>query len=121
VLTGRLTGGAGLAAQNYCDQTRDAGSGLEIWDRESLLERIVRALDIGVAGRAEGPLFTLMGAIDDGSITELQIERFSRRWLSIDIDGWACALEAAIVAERLANTDRPDLASYASLGIVSER
>lgn len=118
VLTGRLTGGAGLAAQNYCDQTRDAGIGLEIWDRESLVERIVRALHIGVAGRAEGPLFTLIGAIDDGSITELQIERFSRRWMSIDVDAWACALEAAIVAERLANTDRPDLGSYAALGIV---
>ena len=65
VLTGRLTGGAGLAAQNYCDQTRDAGIGLEIWDRESLVERIVRALDVGVAGRTEGPLFTLIGAIDD--------------------------------------------------------
>ena len=118
VLTGRLAGGAGLAAQNYCDQARDAGIGLEIWVRESLVERIVGALDIGVAGRAEGPLFTLIGAIDDGSITEIQIERFSRRWMSIDVDAWACALEAAIVAERLANTDRPDLASYAAFGIV---
>ena len=118
VLTGRLTGGAGLAAQNYCDQARDAGIALEIWDRESLVERIVRSLDIGVTGRTDGPLFTLIGAIDDGSIAELQIERFSRRWMSLDVDGWACALEAAIVAERLANTDRLDLASYAALGIV---
>jgi hypothetical protein len=118
VLTGRLTGGAGLAAQNYCDQMRDTGIGLEIWDRESLVERLVRAFDIGVAGRAEGPLFTLIGAIDDGSITELRIERFSRRWMSVNVDGWACSLEAAIVAERLANTDRPDLAAYAALGIV---
>jgi hypothetical protein len=118
VLTGRLTGGAGLAAQNYCDRARDAGIALDIWDRESLVERIVRALDVGVAGRAEGPLFALIGAIDDGSITEVQIERFSRRWISPDVDEWACALEAAIVAERLANTDRPDLASYAALGIL---
>lgn len=118
VLTGRLTGGAGLAAQNYCDQARDAGIGLEIWDREALIERIVRALDIGVAGRTDGPLFALIGAIDDGSTTEIQIERFSRRWMSRDVDGWACALEAAIVAERLANTERLDLASYAALGVV---
>lgn len=118
VLTGRLTGGAGLAAQNYCDQARNAGTALEIWDHESLVERIVRALDIGVAGRAEGPLFALIGAIDEGSITDTQIERFSRRWMSPEVDGWACALEAAVVAERLANTDRLDLAPHSALGLV---
>lgn len=118
VLTGRLTGGAALAAQNYADQARDSGSGLEIWDRESLVERIAGSLDIGVAERTEGPFLTLIGAIDEGSTAEVQIERFSRRWMSAEADGWACTLEAAIVAERLADTDRLDLASYASLGLV---
>jgi hypothetical protein len=88
VLTGRLTGGATPAAHNYCDQARGSGSGLEIWDRESLVERIAGSLDIGVAGRTEGPLLTLIGAIDQGSITEVQIERFSRRWMSTEADAW---------------------------------
>lgn len=30
VLTGRLTGGAALAAQNYCEQARASGIGLEM-------------------------------------------------------------------------------------------
>lgn len=118
VLTGRLTGGAALAPQNYADQARASGIGLEIWDRESLVERIAGGLDIGVAGRTEGPLLTLIGAIDEGSIAEVQIERFSRRWISTEADAWACTLEAAIVAERLADTERLDLASYATLGLV---
>ncbi|HUF09997.1 MAG TPA: hypothetical protein VMO47_11790 [Rhodothermales bacterium] len=117
-MTGRLTGGAALAAQNYCDQARGSGIGLEIWDRESLLERIAGGLDIGVAGRTEGPLLTLIGAIDEGSIAEVQIERFSRSWMSTEADASACTLEAAIVAERLADTERLDLASYAALGLV---
>jgi hypothetical protein len=29
----------------------------------------------------------LIGAIDDGSIPEIQIERFSRRWVSLDVAG----------------------------------
>lgn len=79
VLTGRLIGGATLAAQNYCDQASGSDVGLEIWDRESLVQRIIGALDIGVAGRTDGPLFALIGAIDDGSVIEIAIERFSRR------------------------------------------
>jgi hypothetical protein len=118
VLTGRLTGGAGLAAQNYCEQARGSGIGLDIWDRESLVDRIAGGLDIGVAGRTEGPLLALIGAIDEGSITDVQIERFSRRWMSAEANAWACTLEAAIVGERLEDAERLDLASYAALGLV---
>ena len=50
LLTGRLTGGAGLAAQNYCDQARDAGLGLQIWDREALVELQSRAPPSRMAG-----------------------------------------------------------------------
>ena len=101
VLTGRLTGGAALAVQNYCDQARGSGIGLEIWDRESLVERIAGGLDIGVERRTEGPLLTLIGAIDEGSIAEVQVERFSRRWMSTEADASACTLEAATVAARI--------------------
>lgn len=113
-----MTGGAALAAQNYADQAIGSGVGLEIWDRESLVQRIIGALDIGIADRTEGPLFALVGAIDDGSVTEIAIERFSRRWISLEADPSACILEAAIVAERLAQTDRLDQACYVALGIV---
>ncbi len=118
LLTGRLVGGAPLAAQNYCDQALTSGVPLEVWDRESLIQRITTALEIGVAGRTEGPLFSLIGSIDDGSVNDIAIERFSRRWMSIDVDPWACTLEAAIVAERLAGTDRLDTACDTALGLV---
>jgi len=66
-----------------------------IWDRESLVQWIIGALDIGIADRTEGPLFALVGAIDDGSVTEIAIETFSRRWISLEADPSACILEAA--------------------------
>jgi hypothetical protein len=37
------------ADSQYADQARDSGIGLEIWDRESLVERTAGSLDIGVA------------------------------------------------------------------------
>lgn len=82
VLTGRLTGGAALAAQDYAERAIENGeTPFEVWDRERLTELLVGSADALLAGAVGGPLLGLLAAIDDASVTEDQIETFSRFWL----------------------------------------
>jgi hypothetical protein len=117
VLTGRLTGGARLEAQNYKTHASAAEEpGFEIWDRERLIELFAASPQVGLTGFADGPFLELIGRIDQGKVTELRLERFSERWIG-GPDGidWRAVLEAALIANRLRVVGRLDLAGFASL------
>jgi hypothetical protein len=120
VLTGRLTGGAPLDAQEYQRAASESGEPpLEIWDRERFIELLVSSPEAGLAGVAEGPLLELLGRIDAERITDADIEVFSRRWVTDAAPlEWRSMLEAAIVANRLREADRVDLACFATLALL---
>jgi hypothetical protein len=117
VLTGRLKGGALLAAQDYASRAieRDE-TPLDLWDKERLTEMLLGAPDALLAGSLDGPLLGLLAAIDDTSVTEDRIESFSRFWLcSGDMPHPRSTLEAALLATKLARNGRRDLAAMTAL------
>lgn len=131
VLTGRLVGGATLEAQSY--RVSEVGHGrpdFEVWDRETLLAWLADSPEVGLAGTSDGPLLTVSGAIDAGSITLGQLEQFSRRWLppapgtisaattdprDISVAQRRASVEAAVLANRLRKSGRLDLAAHVGL------
>ena len=117
VLTGRLIGGAGLAAQDYAQRAiENGGTPFEVWDRERLTEMLIGAPDALLASSVGGPLLGLLAAIDDSSVTEDQVETFSRFWLrSGETPAPRSMVEAALVATALARNGRRDLASQTAL------
>lgn len=120
VTTGRLVGGAVLAAQAYGEHLRQLGEiGFHTWDREELTHLISAHPEIGLAGGSEGPLLTLVGNIDQNRIQESEIERLSCRWLKQNaFPLHKAALEAAVIANRLRRHDRLDLACFVALCLV---
>jgi hypothetical protein len=117
VLTGRLTGAAAPAAQDYAARAVEKDeTPLEIWDRERLTEMLIGSPDALLAGVADGPLLGLLAAIDDASVTEDRVESFSRFWLrSGDVPQPRSVVEAGLVATRLAHNGRRDLAAMTAL------
>jgi hypothetical protein len=117
VLTGRLIGGAGLAAQDYAQRAIERSeTPFVVWDRERLTELLVGASDALLAGSVGGPLLGLLAAIEDASVTEDQVETFSRFWLrSGEPPTPQSIVEAALVATALARSGRRDLAAQAAL------
>jgi hypothetical protein len=80
VMTGRLTGGAITAAQDFCRQSDASDVPLTTWDRERLIEFMLTALSTGLADRVEAPLLATVAAATNRTITDTQIERLSQRW-----------------------------------------
>ena len=120
VLTGRLTGAAPLEVQDYQRQAAERGeTPLEVWDRERLIELFSASPDAGLAGLSEGPLLELVARIESAEITEIELERYSVRWIR---DGrpldWKSVLEAGIIANRLRQAERLDLACFTSLALL---
>jgi hypothetical protein len=121
VTTGRLVGGAPLAAQEYSahlDQLREIG--FSTWDRETLIEKMSNTPEAGLAGTSSGALLSLIGKIDEDAVQDFELEQFSRRWFAENSDGGLArgGLEAAIIANRLRRQNRLDLASYVGLCLV---
>lgn len=118
VLSGRLTGGAPLAIQEYVKDLRTRGEiPLEVWDRERLIE-IFKASPGCLIEADVGPLLALLGSVDGGMVTESAVEMFSRRWVLHGAPVWRSVLEAVLLAQRLASADRADLACYTMLCLV---
>lgn len=113
VLTGRLTGNAPAAAQEYNRHLEDLREiELVVWDRETLLEKIERSPDAAPRGADASALLRIIGEIDAGDCTDRTIERFSRSWASREpaIVESSGVLEAAVVANYLRRAERLDLA-----------
>ncbi len=118
VMTGRLTGGAPAAAQEYSDQAAERGEpGIEFWSRDTLVGKFSGNADAVLRTSVDGQLLSMLGAVDDATADMDAVEIFSRRWLSWEPSRMLGVgiVEAAIVCERLRATDRLDLASHLAL------
>lgn len=120
-----------MEAQSYRDsERRHRRPDFEIWDRETLLEWLVDAPEVGLAGTSDGPMLALAGAIDANSITLGALERHARSWLppapgsleaatmqasELSRRRRRAAVEAAVLANRLRNHGRLDLAGLTAL------
>ena len=114
VLTGRLVGNAPAAAQQYNAHLSRLGEpNVEVWDREQLVSFFLNLSSLGLTGGDRGQLEAIVNEIDDGTMTDAALERFSRRWTAGV--GWRAALEAAIIASRLRRRHRLDLACMTAL------
>lgn len=121
VTTGRLVGGAAVAAQEYAEHLAQLGeTAFVTWDRETLVELITNIPEIGLPSEAQGALLELIGQIDQRRIGEKEIERFSRRWLcdAGSMPLHTSALEAAVIANRLRRNERLDLACLVGLCLI---
>lgn len=120
VTTGRLIGGAALAAQEYSEHLKTLGEiGFSTWDRETLIQLISETPEIGLTSALTGPLLGLLGAIDQNQLLELGLEEYSRRWCTATVPSLCTsALEGAVVANRLRRQGRLDLACYATLCLI---
>ena len=119
VTTGRLVGGAALAAQDYrthLSERKEAD--LEVWDRETLVELIAQNPESIVPGPIEAKLLELLGEIDQGKCDETKIEILSRHWFGSSGDSCKFAVIASILANRLRRNNRLDLASYTALCLI---
>ena len=121
VTTGRLIGGAPLAAQEYSAHLIQLGEiGFVTWDRETLVELMSSTPEAGLAGSSSGALLSLIGKIDGAAVQDSELEKFSRRWFAENGDNCLTrgGLEAAVIANRLRQQNRLDLAAYVGLCLV---
>lgn len=116
VTTGRLIGEAPLSAQQYGHYVEGKGDGtFETWERDRLAEYIEDSPAVGLAGQMPDELLGLIGSIGAGSTTTREIERFSRRWLDNHRPLESSVVECLVLASRLRERNRLDLAAYATL------
>lgn len=119
VTTGRLIGGASLSAQEYRRHLQEMGEGdFEVWDRETLIADLTRDPAVGLEGAADDALLQIAGACATSEIDFDSIEQFSRRWVGDRDAMWRSAAECAVVATRLRDADRVDLAALAALTLL---
>ncbi len=118
VQTGRLTGKAPLAAQEYEQQCVDRQeTPIEFWNKDTLLGRLSGNRDAVLRGSMDGQLLGLIGAIDANEADMDAVEKFSRRWTSWEPSRFAGLgiVEAALMCERLRAAERLDLACQVAL------
>jgi hypothetical protein len=117
VCTGRLTGGAPLDAQQYQQRLAERSEvSFAVWDRQELIGMLSNAPECGLAGSNQGALLGLIGAIDDRTVTDTRLERYTRRWVDRELVPLGrISVEAAVIANRLRCTDRLDLAALAAI------
>jgi hypothetical protein len=117
--TGRLVGDARLEAQAYKSRYAPEME-FDVWDQDRLVEMLVTAPEAALAGRDAGALLRMLGMADARELTDLEIERFSRRW--IPVEGELCSpsdvIEAAVLMGKLREVERLDLACAAALALV---
>jgi hypothetical protein len=118
VQTGRLTGQAPVAAQEYEQQCIDRNeTPIEFWNRDTLLAKLSSNPDAVLRGSMDGQLYGLLGAIAERTADMDAIEVFSRRWMSWEPSRVAGLgiIEAALLCESLKTTDRLDLACHVAI------
>jgi hypothetical protein len=117
-----VVGAAKGASQEYREYLRSLGEvDFTVWEREDLVEKMSHSPEVGLAGNSEGQLHAVLGKIDAGEMDLLELERFSRRWITnaSSAEGlWRSAVEASVIASRLRLTDRLDLACHTGLCVV---
>lgn len=121
VTTGRLKGGAALDAQQVALRAAQTGRPrFEMWERPQLVAWFSASPESARGGDAPA-LLTLIASIDQKSVSEPDIERFSRDWLALGEEesrrAARTAIEGAILCNRLRNAHRLDLAALTALHV----
>lgn len=120
VTTGRLTGAAPLAAQEYARHLEQLGEGgFELWDRETIIGDLGHHPELGLVGHLDGAFLRVIADVSDGTATHAVLEEWSRGWLKGDAQALLRgAISAAVVAARCRQANRLDLAGIAALLLV---
>lgn len=121
VCTGRLTGNAPLAAQEYNDRCRARGEPVvEFWGREGLRTKLAGEPTALLRGSWDSPLIALFGDIGTGALTIDRIEWFSRRWTDWNYRRLTSLgiVEVGLIAQALHDAQRLDLACHVTLAMV---
>jgi hypothetical protein len=114
--TGRLRGAAAPDAQEYQQFLHERGEpGFDVWDVDRITSLLHDTPEIGLAGVATPELLGLLSNIDLERISDNDIERYSRAWLSSSGRLWRAGLEAGVIANRLRRAERLDLACFTAL------
>lgn len=112
VTTGRLTGGAGPDAQEYRRHIEERGEGsVRTWDGQDLRSDMLASPEAGLLGWVDGPLLGLVSQIK--TLTEVDIEVFSRRWVEDSFP--RSAVMASVLANRFREQGRLDQACLTAL------
>jgi hypothetical protein len=91
----------------------------DVWDHDRLVEELVTAPHAVLAGRPDGPLLRALGVADARELTDQEIERFSRQWMSSPdkLSQPADVIEAAVLMAKLRDVERLDLACLTALAL----
>ncbi|WP_461170836.1 hypothetical protein [Arthrobacter sp. Z1-15] len=123
VTTGRLKGAAAVDAQEYKQTVEARGrTGIEFWDRLTLTDWLSSNPDSGLMGRPNRHFLEIVARVATGKLSERDVEKYTRRWLSTGGGpsnnlGLAC-IEAAIISNKFRLKQRLDLASIVALNLL---
>jgi hypothetical protein len=115
VTTGRLVGGAALAAQQYRLHLESLGEAQFLtWDRDTIVEMLA-ADPRSLSGSSPG-LLHVLGA-QHRQLNFEMLEKYSRTWIRDHCSSLSLrdTLEAAVIAQHCRLENRIDLACYATL------
>ncbi|HEX4029125.1 MAG TPA: hypothetical protein VHX20_02115 [Terracidiphilus sp.] len=115
VTTGRLVGGAALAAQQYGQRLASLGeTGFLTWDRDTLVEML--ATDPRSLSGSPISLLQILGSQNE-DLGFSELERHSRGWIrsANSTLNLRDSLEAAVIANHCRRQNRIDLASWTAL------
>lgn len=119
VITGRLTGQAQLACQNYVNRARQQGeTPLEVWDHERLIELMVATLTAALDPQLTSAMVAAYGAIGEDGISARHLEAVSEYWCDADQPPSQAALWMAILAVELSKAHRLDLSCWLALALI---
>ncbi len=117
VTTGRLVGAAAADAQEYKNFLNERGEiSFDVWDQEDLRYWLIHDPSCGLAGGIAGDLLAVIVAAEQGLICQQQLERYTRQWTSIPLH--RAAIEAAVIANKLRDCRRADLAAITALCVL---
>jgi|SRR5882724_3638642 len=118
VITGRLVGGANLAAQQYAQHLEALGETKFLtWDRDNIVEML--ALDPRSMSGSPPALLQILGA-QHNLLNFVTLEKYSRTWIRKESTTLSLrdALEAAVIAHHCVLENRVHLACYTALMLV---
>lgn len=121
--TGRLKGGAAIDAQEFREKCQNRGlADFELWDHQTILDWLCQDPSLGLTtGNVQDELIAIVSKVRNGSITEPDLERFSRSWLSSSRSAESrrqASIEASIICNLLRGEQRLDLAAFVSLHLL---
>lgn len=110
VLTGQLTGGAAIAAQEYKkDCIQYPLFKFDVWDKENLLPKLSQGLPLlSVGHEYAADFFAFYGAVQTNQMEYGQLEKYCRKWQDListppatEKKAWGILLENEIISNAL--------------------